>query len=90
MAAGYGDGYPRHAGDDTPVLIRGRHLPLAGAVSMDMLTVDVTDLADVEIGDPVRLWGDDLPVDEIAQRAGTIGYELLAAMPERVPRDVQH
>jgi len=88
VAAGYGDGYPRHARDGTPVIIRGRRAPLAGRVSMDMLTVDVTDLDSVAVGDPVTLWGDALPVDEIAASCETIGYELLARMPARVPRQL--
>lgn len=86
IAAGYGDGYPRHAPNGTPVLVAGRRAPLVGRVSMDMLSVDVTDITDTTVGTPVLLWGDSLPVDEIARGAGTIGYELLAAMPERVPR----
>ncbi|MFT7287709.1 MAG: alanine racemase [Halieaceae bacterium] len=86
IAIGYGDGYPRHAPDGTPVLVAGQRAPLAGKVSMDLLTVDVTDLQALTAGAPVLLWGEALPVDEIAQQAGTIGYELLAGMPARVPR----
>jgi len=86
VAAGYGDGYPRHAGNGTPVLVGGQRAPLAGRVSMDMLTVDVTELPDVAVGTEVELWGRDLPVDEVATAAQTIGYELLAGMPARVPR----
>lgn len=88
VAAGYGDGYPRHAPDGTPVLINGQRAPLAGRVSMDMLTVDITELADVVVGSPVELWGGVLTVDDVAAIAGTIGYELLAGMPERVPREL--
>jgi alanine racemase len=87
IAAGYGDGYPRHAEDGMPVLVAGQRAPLAGLVSMDMLTVDVTDLPGVGIGSEVELWGDNIPVDEVAAAAGTIGYELLAGMPARVPRE---
>ncbi len=86
VAIGYGDGYPRHAPSGTPVLIKGRRMPLAGRVSMDMITVDVTDLNEVVIGDEVILWGPDLPVNEIAKQAGTIGYELITRMPLRTPR----
>ncbi|KGE04909.1 alanine racemase [Pseudohaliea rubra] len=86
IAAGYGDGYPRTTANGTPVLVKGRRAPLAGRVSMDMLTVDVTDLPPVQVGDPVRLWGDDLPVGEVARGSGTTGYELLAGMPARTPR----
>jgi alanine racemase len=86
LAAGYGDGYPRHAPDGTPVLIDGQRLPLAGRVSMDMITVDVTDHPGVRIGSRAILWGSDPGVDEIARYADTIGYELLAGMPARVER----
>ncbi len=86
VTIGYGDGYPRTAANGTPVLVNGRRAPLAGRVSMDMITVDVTDLPPVAVGDPVVLWGKGLPVDEIARHAGTIGYELLTRMPLRTPR----
>ena len=86
ITIGYGDGYPRLAANGTPVLVNGRVAPLAGRVSMDMITVDVTDLPDVEVGDEVVLWGDGLPVGEIARHAGTIGYELTTRMPLRTPR----
>ncbi len=87
VAAGYGDGYPRCAPTGTPVLIQGQRMPMAGRVSMDMLTVDVTEMADkVALGDEVILWGRGLPVDVIAQACGTIGYELLCDVTQRVPR----
>lgn len=86
VAIGYGDGYPRSASDGTPVMINGVRCPLAGRVSMDMITVDVTHLDTVEIGNTVTLWGPRLPVDEIAHHSGTNGYELLTRMPGRVPR----
>lgn len=86
IAAGYGDGYPRHAADGTPVRIGALRSPLAGRVSMDMITVDVTDNPDATVGARAILWGRDPGVDEIADQAGTIGYELLAGMPKRVPR----
>lgn len=88
IAAGYGDGYPRHAPDGTPVLVEGMRLPLAGKVSMDMITVDVTDHPAVSIGSRAILWGEQLGVDEVASHADSIGYELLAGMPKRVPRVV--
>ena len=88
VSIGYGDGYPRLAGNGTPVLIRGQRAPLAGRVSMDMITVDVTDLDEVQLGDEVILWGDDLPAGEVAAHAGTIGYELTTRMPARTPRVV--
>ncbi|HEY7776614.1 MAG TPA: alanine racemase C-terminal domain-containing protein, partial [Kineobactrum sp.] len=82
----YGDGYPRTATNGTPVLIDGERAPLVGRVSMDMVTVDVTDLPPVAIGAPAILWGDGLPVTEVARTAGTSGYELLTRMPARTPR----
>lgn len=82
---GYGDGYPRHAPDGTPVLVKGKRVPLAGTVSMDTITVDLTGLEDPKVGDPVELWGQSLSVNEIASIAGTIGYEILAGLSGRVP-----
>jgi alanine racemase len=86
VAIGYGDGYPRSAADGTPVMINGTRAPLVGAVSMDMLTVDVTDIDEVKVGDNVELWGKSLSVNEVASHADTIGYELLTRMPARVAR----
>ncbi|WP_372873618.1 alanine racemase [Pseudomonas sp.] len=86
VSCGYADGYPRHAPSGTPLLVRDQRVPLAGRVSMDMLTVDLTDLPAAQIGDEVQLWGAQLPVDEVARAAGTIGYELLTKVTRRVPR----
>ncbi|MBT5106841.1 MAG: alanine racemase [Porticoccaceae bacterium] len=86
ITVGYGDGYPRNAINGTPVLINGIRCPLVGRVSMDMITVDVTALSEVAIGDKAVLWGPELPVNEVASYCDTIGYELLTRMPERVPR----
>ena len=86
VSCGYADGYPRHAPSGTPVVVRGRRVPLAGRVSMDMLAVDLTELPDAQVGDAVELWGAQLPVDELAQACGTIGYELLTKVTGRVPR----
>ncbi len=86
VAAGYGDGYPRHAPTGTPVLVNGRRVPLVGRVSMDMLSVDLGPEATDEVGDPVVLWGDGLAVEEVAESAGTIAYELLCCVTRRVPR----
>ena len=69
----------------TPVLVDGARTRLLGRVSMDMLAVDLGDLPQANIGSPVTLWGEGLPVDEVAQAAGTIGYELLCALAPRVP-----
>jgi len=86
IAVGYGDGYPRSAKSGTPVLINGHRAPLAGRVSMDLISVDVTDLANVNIGDSAILWGKDLSANEVASCADTIGYELVTRMPKRVAR----
>lgn len=86
ISIGYGDGYPRRATNGTPVLIRGQRAPLAGRVSMDMITVDVTDIPGVTLGDDVVIWGDGLALGEVARHADTIGYELTTRMPMRTPR----
>lgn len=85
VAMGYGDGYPRHAPTGTPVFIRDRICPLVGRVSMDMLTVDLGPDADIEIGDRAVLWGPELPIERVAEAAGTIAYDLLCAVTPRVP-----
>jgi len=84
VACGYADGYPRHAEQGTPVLVDGVRTALVGRVSMDMMTVDLTPVANARVGSKVTLWGDGLPVDEVAQAAGTIGYELMCALAPRV------
>ena len=84
VACGYGDGYPRSAPSGTPVLVQGIRTRLVGRVSMDLITVDLTQMPEARIGSEVTLWGDGLPVDEVATRAGTIGYELLCAVAPRV------
>ena len=88
VAAGYGDGYPRGVGSGTPVLVGGHRAHVVGRVSMDMLTVDVTALPGVAPGDEVVLWGEDLPVEEIALHAGTIPYELICGVSQRVHLEV--
>lgn len=85
VACGYADGYPRHAANGTPVWCKGKRCALLGAVSMDMLTIDISDCDDVKLGERVEMWGQNLPVDEVAQASGTIGYELLCALAKRVP-----
>ena len=85
VACGYADGYPRHAPNGTPALVCGRKVRLAGRVSMDMLTVDLTDVPEARVGSPVVLWGEGLPVDDVASAAATVGYELLCAVAPRVP-----
>jgi alanine racemase len=85
VACGYADGYPRHAPNGTPVLVCGRRVPMAGRVSMDMLTVDLDAVPEAAVGSDVVLWGEGLPVDDVARAAGTVGYELLCAVAPRVP-----
>ncbi|WP_417780746.1 alanine racemase [Stutzerimonas xanthomarina] len=86
VSCGYADGYPRTAPPGTCVSILGQRAPLAGRVSMDMLAVDITDLPPAALGDAVELWGNEIPIDELAQACGTIGYELLTKVTQRVPR----
>ncbi len=86
IAAGYADGYPRHAENGTPVLVGDHVAPLVGAVSMDMITVDLTDHPGASIGDPVELWGPRVLVNDVAAHADTIGYQLLTGVTPRVPR----
>jgi len=83
-AIGYGDGYPRHAPSGTPVLVDGQRAALVGRVSMDMITIDLRKLPGAQVGDPVVLWGEGLPADEIARAAGTIAYELFCGVTRRV------
>ncbi|MCC5811844.1 MAG: alanine racemase [Ectothiorhodospiraceae bacterium] len=95
VTIGYGDGYPRHAPSGTPVLVNGLETQLIGRVSMDMITVDLRGIRDqVSIGDPVTLWGDGLPIERVAEKAGTIAYELLCGVTRRVyfeeARDSHH
>jgi alanine racemase len=86
VAAGYADGYPRALSGRACVLIAGRRAPILGHVCMDMMTVDVSDIPDVHAGDPVVLFGPELPVSELAALAGTISYELICSVGKRVPR----
>jgi len=84
VAAGYGDGLHRSFTTGTPVLIRKQRAALVGRVSMDMIAVDVTGIPGVEVGTSVMLWGEGLPVEEVARHAGTIPYELLCGVSQRV------
>jgi alanine racemase len=83
-AIGYGDGYPRHAKSLTPVLVNGKRASLLGRVSMDMICVDLREDPKAKVGDPVVLWGEGLPVEEVAECASTIAYELLCGVAQRV------
>mgnify|MGYP003384530139 FL=1 len=85
VAIGYGDGYPRAARTGTPVLIKGKQYPIAGRVSMDMITIDVTG-GDISIGDTVTLWGTGLSADIVAEQCNTIAYELFCQITNRVKR----
>ena len=84
VPVGYGDGYPRHIAKNTPVWVNGRHAPIIGRVSMDMLTIDLTDHPEVKLGDEVELWGPHLPIEVIATAAQTIPYDLLCRVSPRV------
>ncbi len=84
ISIGYGDGYHRHTGSGAPVLINDQRVSLIGRVSMDMITVDLNNLPSAQPGDPVTLWGDGLPVEEIAHHADTIPYTLLCGITQRV------
>jgi alanine racemase len=94
VPVGYADGFPRSLSNVGMVLLRGQRLPVVGRVTMDQVLVDATDLSpQVEIGEPVTLWGEEksattqgLRVEELATRAGTIAYELLCGVAARVPR----
>lgn len=85
-AIGYGDGYPRRMPAGTPVLLNGKRVPIIGRVSMDMVTLDLSSQPQAAVGDPVVLWGEGLPADEVAARAGTISYELFCHVAKRIPR----
>jgi alanine racemase len=85
VACGYADGYPRHAATGTPIQVNGQRTRTLGRVSMDMLFADITDIPAAGVGSPVVLWGEGVPVDEVAAAAGTISYELLCALAPRVP-----
>jgi len=88
IAIGYGDGYPRHAAAGTPVLIHNTEVPLVGRVSMDMITIDLRPVEEksipLNIGDTAILWGDGLPIEHVSQNSGTIAYELLCRITQRV------
>lgn len=83
VAAGYGDGYPRHIEEGTAVWLKGHRVPIVGRVSMDMMTVDLSAVPDACVGDRVELWGKHILVEEVALRAGTSAYELLCQVSSR-------
>ncbi|GAB3036432.1 alanine racemase [Bowmanella dokdonensis] len=86
LAIGYADGYPRLINSSTEVFLHGQRARVVGAVSMDMLAVEVTHLPQVRIGDTVEIWGENILVSEVAASANTIGYELLTRINQRMPR----
>ena len=88
LAGGYGDCLPRSLANGAPVLINGQRAPLVGHVSMDMIAVNVDGLIDVHVGTRAVLWSADLRVEEVARHAGTIAYELLCRVSQRVSRQV--
>lgn len=83
VPVGYGDGYPRHIQEGTPVWVAGKEIAIVGRVSMDMIAIDITSHADIQIGDSVELWGTHLPIERIAASCDTIAYELLCQVTER-------
>lgn len=85
VACGYADGYPRHAPTGTPVHVDGVRTTTVGAISMDMIAVDLTPCPHAGIGSPVELWGNEVKIDDVASAAGTVGYELMCALAPRVP-----
>lgn len=88
VACGYADGYPRHAPSGTAIAVDRKITQTLGRVSMDMLFADITDIPQANIGSSVELWGNQVPVDSVAEAAGTVGYELLCAIAPRVPAKV--
>lgn len=86
VAMGYADGYPRQAVEGTPVIVNGQRTQLIGRVSMDMLTVDLTDLPEADVDSEVELWGEQLPANEVASHCDTIAYHLFTGVTNRVPR----
>lgn len=88
VTAGYGDGYPRHAHNGTPVVINDCLAPIVGRVSMDLLAIDLSNVPHPRIGDRVLLWGESLPAEQVALAADTIAYELFCQLTERVHRSL--
>jgi len=86
LPVGYADGYDRNLSNNAYVLVRGRRAPVVGRISMDLVTIDVTDIPEARYGDEVILMGDGISADELAKRAGTISYDVLCRISKRVPR----
>lgn len=86
VAMGYGDGYPRHAKNGTPVLVNGVRTSIIGRVSMDMITVDLTDVPNAEVGAEVEFFGDNLSINEVAGWCDTIPYTMMTCLTPRIQR----
>jgi alanine racemase len=84
VAMGYGDGYPRTARNGTPVLVNHVRCQLVGRVSMDMATIDLRPCVQARVGDPVILWGDKLPIEEVASHTAHVPYDLVTGVQQRV------
>jgi alanine racemase len=91
LPVGYADGYRRGLQHGGEVIVRGARAPVVGAVSMDLTTIDVTDIAGASVGDEVILWGESggevISVNDVARLAQTISYEMLCTVGKRVPRE---
>jgi alanine racemase len=86
LPVGYADGYDRRLSNNADVLVRGKRAPVVGRISMDLVTINVTNIPDARFGDEVILLGDQIPAEELANRTGTISYEVFCRIGKRVPR----
>ena len=86
VTAGYADGYPRLLSSKGQVIIHGRRANSIGRICMDQMSVDVSGIENVKQGDEVILFGKELPVEELAEKCGTINYEIVCGITNRVPR----
>ena len=89
VSAGYADGYPRLLSNKGYVIIGGKKAPITGRICMDQMSVDVSDIPDVKMGDAAILFGKDLKVDTLADICGTINYEIICGISPRVPRIIK-
>jgi alanine racemase len=86
VGIGYGDGYPREISNGTQVFVNGSRRSVVGRVSMDMITIELKPDDQLSIGDRVELWGENIPIEEIARCAGTIPYTVMCGVSKRVSR----
>lgn len=86
VPVGYGDGYPRHIAENTPVWVGGQRVPIRGKISMNWLTIDLSESPNAKTGDRVELWGGNLPIETIAKAASTIAYELMCQVSHQIIR----